>query len=93
MLLVPDRGRIWPRLPGAEMGKAAPIVQHQIVQRGPGRIVARLVTQRALTGAEEARVVELLHKSLGYPFEVALEYPEQIERSPSGKFEEFRSEI
>lgn len=93
MLLIPGQGMVWPRLPGSPLRDAAPVIQSQMVQREPDLIVARLVTERALTDGEEARLTELIRKRLGYPFRVNFEYPEKIERSPAGKFEEFRSEI
>ena len=62
-----------------------------MVQRTLNEVELRLVVERALTSDEEASLREKLLESLGYPFEVAISYHPQLERSPSLKFEEFKS--
>ena len=67
----------------------APVVQHQIVQHSPSSIEARLVVERALTNAEEKQLREKILERLGYAYELKFSYPQKLERSISGKFEEF----
>ena len=46
-----------------------------------------------MTDDEEDRLRALILGRLGFPFELAFSYPQRIERSPAGKFEEFVSRV
>ena len=69
------------------------LIQHQIVQKGYDEIEVRLVAQRRLAADEEERLRASIEKGLGLSVRIAFSYCESIERSPSGKFEEFRCEV
>ena len=91
MLRLPTGEVRWP-VPGAGgFRERAPVRQYQVVQKTLNEIEFRLVVERALTSEEESSLREKLLESLGYPFEVAISYHLQLERSPSLKFEEFKS--
>ena len=93
MLTLPDGARRWPKLAGPFYRDIAPVVQHQIVQHDVERVEARLVVERALTSDEEQALRALIVERLGHDFALTFSYPERIERSRSGKFEEFVSRI
>lgn len=93
MLRLPTGDQRWPPTRYSEFVKVAPIRQFQLIQKTLERIEARFVVERALTVEEEAQVVGIIRQKLGYPFEVALTYSAELPRSPSGKFEEFISEL
>ena len=93
MLRLPDGGHAWP-LVGEPFFARIPVVrQFQIVQRALERLDMTLVADRPLSGEEEARLRAMITDRLGYPFEIALNYVDEIPRGPGGKFEDFRCEI
>jgi phenylacetate-CoA ligase len=90
ILRLPDGRRNWPFLGLAQYRAAAPVIQYQVAQTGLERIEMRLVTERALSATEEARLAEVLCAGLGHSFAVDFVYfPAEIPRPPSGKLEEF----
>jgi len=93
LLVYPDGRRVWPVFNDGRFASVAPIRQYQIVQVALDRLVVRLVADRAVTALEEDALRDLLAARLGTAFSIAFDYPARIERDPSGKFEDFRSEI
>ena len=91
MVTLPDGTRRWPNLAGPFYRDIAPVVQHQIVQHDLEHVEARLVVERPLSADEEDTIRGLIIERLGHPFRLSFSYPERIERSQSGKFEEFMS--
>ena len=49
--------------------------------------------RKNLSVKEEDKLRELLAKRLGYPFLMTFSYFDEIPRSASGKFEDFKSEL
>ena len=45
------------------------------------------------TREEEERFREIAIRKLGHPFNIRFTYRDEIPRDPSGKFEDFRSEV
>ena len=92
LLTYPDGRQIKPRINEGLVDQPA-ILQFQAVQPDPETLEIRLVVERPLTGDEKGRIPTELVRYLGYPFEIRLSYVDEIERAPSGKFEDFRSEV
>lgn len=93
MLVLPDGRRRFPRIGAKPLASIACIRQYQFVQVAPTRIEARLVVERPLDTSEEAHLRGVVHGRLGYAYDVGIRYCEALERSPSGKFEDFRCEV
>ncbi len=94
MLLLPDGRRYWPRLGQHQYREIAPIRQYQLIQRNRELLEVRLVSDSPVTAAQEARLSEIIHQSVGFPFQLQFIYfPEQLPRGRGGKFEEFVCEI
>jgi phenylacetate-CoA ligase len=93
MVTLPDGTRRWPNLAGPFYRDIAPVVQHQIVQLDLEHVEARLVVERPLSGDEEDALRALILQRLGHAFRLSFAYPQRIERSAGGKFEEFLSRI
>lgn len=93
LLTFPDGRKNWPRIGYKHWLGVVPIEQAQLVQRSLEEIEARLVTARPLTSDEEQKLTTILRTSLGYPFRISFSYHQEIPRSPSGKFEDFLSEV
>lgn len=93
MLTLPGGGRLWPRLAEMRYHEVLPVRQFQLVQTALDALELRLVADRKGTPEEEARLRQLIGERLGYPFALTVTYLDAIPRSPSGKFEDFRSEL
>lgn len=94
MLVLPNGAKSWPSLGTSALADKLPIIrQFQFVQKSLDRIEARLVTDRQLSNDETSFFVDVLQKSMNYPFKIELKYVENIPRSKGGKFEDFVSEV
>jgi phenylacetate-CoA ligase len=69
------------------------VLQHQAVQHTREDIELFLVVRRPLTADEEGKIRAAVLEGLGYPFRLTITYCDAIARNPSGKYDEFRSEI
>ena len=92
LLTYPDGRQLKPRLNEGLVDQPA-ILQFQGLQPDPDSLEIRLVVERPLKHQEEERIRATLVAYLGHPFEIRLTYVDEIERGPSGKFEDFRSEV
>ena len=93
MLVYPDGRRNRPPIGDIWEVDIPDIRQIQIVQKSLERVEVRLATTRALTGGEEQRVRDWFHHRSHNQFDVTISYHDEIPRGPSGKFEDFRSEV
>jgi phenylacetate-CoA ligase len=93
MLVLPTGETHWPNLAATFYRMTAPVIQHQLVQHDLEHLEARLVVERTLTHDEEEALRTLIVERIGHPFSVQFSYPDHIERSRSGKYEEFVSHV
>jgi phenylacetate-CoA ligase len=93
MLVYPDGRKGWPLLGDMYYTQIAEIRQFQVVQHAVDDIEIRVVADRRLAPAEEARLGEWLHHRCGHLFPTRVTYHTEIPRGPSGKFQDFRSEM
>ncbi len=93
MLTAPDGRTYWPSFPASTWAHIAPVRQLQIIQADLQRLTVNLVVDRQLLPDEERRLIDGLRANLPYPFQVSLCFVERIERSRSGKYEDFVSLI
>lgn len=93
MLRLPTGEARWPSIEVSKLARLAPVRQCQVVQTALETVEVRLVAERALTEEEESGIEAHLRERFGYPFAVRFAYLDEIPRSKSGKFEDFRSEI
>lgn len=92
MIVKPDGSRHWPLTGYKQMRDIAPIIQYQFRQHEVDRIEVRLVTERPLTGEEEAALVAHFQWKLRHPYRIELVYFEgRLPLGRNGKFEEFVS--
>lgn len=96
-LLLPNGEDRIPRLGdmkmAEELGDSAGLRQVKCIQHTLEKVELQLVTARALTAAEQARVTEILLEYIGHPFQVELTFPAEIARGAGGKLEEFECRI
>ena len=95
-LILPNGDSVFPYL--GEHGDISRVTgvkqyQFQCIQHNLEEIELKLVMERPLNELEQAKVVVLIQKQLGYPFKVRFSFFSDIPRGPTGKFEEFISLI
>jgi phenylacetate-CoA ligase len=93
VLLLPTGGHMWPVFSKILAAAVPEMRQAQLVQLHRDEVVARIVVSAPLTAVTEERALKALDDALGNAFTVRLEYVDEIERSPAGKFEEVKCEI
>jgi phenylacetate-CoA ligase len=94
LVTFPDGTQHWPTLVQGQLPESLPpVYQFQLVQRSLVQIELRVVRHAPFTADETERMIEYLHQTLRYPFEISIHYVDEIPRSPTGKYEEFRSEL
>jgi phenylacetate-CoA ligase len=98
MLTLPSGDQLWPAFGDIVSRRGAlanlpPIQQFQVIQRTVHDLDVKLVVPRPLRPEEEETVRNYFATKFGCPFAFSFAYFEEIPRSASGKFEEFRSEL
>jgi phenylacetate-CoA ligase len=93
MLKLPGGGEVMPFFGSQALVTFPAIIQHQVIQRSLELIEFRVVARDRLTAADEDRLRDLIVTTTGHPFRVEIVYCDALERAPSGKFVEFRSEL
>lgn len=93
MITLPDGSQHWPSFPSEDWMNIAPIKQIQLVQKTHELIEARLVTENKMTAPQKKQFTKYLQGRFGYPFTVEFQFLDHLERSASGKFEDFVSEL
>lgn len=88
----PDGTTFWPS-GMRKVATVAPVQQAQFVQTRLDRIELRVKMARPLQGPEREELVQVVRRILHYPFTVDVVEVEQIERGPTGKYEEFVSKL
>jgi len=91
MLRLPDGRQLWPSFPSSLWLDVAQLEQFQVIQRSTTELEINYVMSRQLTGDQEARLAAALTARLGYAFTFHWQRREHLERSTSGKFEDFKS--
>jgi phenylacetate-CoA ligase len=94
MLRLPNGEARWPII-GGSLPKhiKLPPRQYQVVQKSLDVIEVRVASDRAFTDEETEILTAEFKKAFGYDFEIRWIRVNELPRNPSGKFEEFISEI
>lgn len=93
MLVTAQGKRYWPYFGSRGIVDIAPVRQHQFVQKSFDLVEARLVCEAPLSAAQAAALIERVRVRLPEGFRVEITYATEIPRTPSGKFEDFVSEL
>ena len=93
LLTLPNGDQRFPDFGESFYGDIVPVLQFQVIQKTPQRLELHVVVERAPTPAEAAAIKRRLNSQLHHDFEIELVMKDAIPRGPSGKYEEFRSEI
>ncbi len=93
MMHLPNGDKRWPLCDLVKEPQLPGILQYQFVQKSHEHLELRLVVGPQYSRNLEPVLQEIVHRRLGYPFELAIFYGDSIPRSSGGKYEDFRSEI
>lgn len=92
LLTLPSGERIFPSFIHAVRAEPA-VRQFQIVQKSRERLELRLAVAAPLDAAREEGLAARLAHALGHRFALDFIYVESIAADPSGKYEDFKSEV
>ena len=92
-LIAPDGKRYYPVFGLRNQDEVAKIRQYQFVQKARDHIEIRLVVAAPLEPAEQKALEKLILTKVPEGIRLSFTYPERLERSSGGKFEDFISEI
>lgn len=95
MLHLPDGRKRWPVFGNQEsMPESIPtFFQFQIIQKSLFDIDVNVVRPSPFNSDEKISAINYLNDVLGYAFNYKFHYLDEIPRNPTGKFEDFKSEI
>jgi phenylacetate-CoA ligase len=93
LLTTPSGERRYPQLGIQDLHEIAPILQFQAIQHTVNDIEVQLILERQLKTEEKEELTTLFHKMLGESFNIEIHQVEELQRSASGKYEEFLSKI
>ncbi|NKB33070.1 MAG: AMP-binding protein [Pseudomonadales bacterium] len=93
LLVLPDGSKLWPRLSELRYSDIVPVKQFQMVQKNMEHLEVKLVTGNEVVLEQEQQLKELINSRIGHQFDIVFSYPDEIPRSATGKYEDFRSEI
>lgn len=93
LIVLPNGDRVWPRFGSNVLGEIPAVRRFRLWQPNERELVIELVTQRALTAAEEARVLATARAALGHALPMSIAYRDDLPRSANGKFEDCRSDV
>ena len=93
LLTLPDGRQTCPRFLTEEWAFDIGVRQMQVHQQDLENVHVTLVTDRALDANEERRILDSIGTTLAHRFALHLDYVDDIPREPSGKFEEFKSDV
>lgn len=93
MLYLESGEQLFPDIAALHLHEIAPLRQYQMIQKSHREIEMRLILARPFEGDEETRMRAMILAALGQAFELTLVPVDDIPRHPSGKFEDFISEV
>jgi len=93
MIVTPEGKTFWPAFGPLRLSEILPIRQFQFIQRTRTLIEGRFVVDRPLDAAQEALLRERVLSKIPAGIELTVTYCDRIERSASGKFEDYISEV
>lgn len=93
LLTMPSGERHYPRLGIQDLHEIAPVQQFQAVQHTLNEIEIRLIMPRPIEADEKEKLTSLFKKMMGDYFTFEIRQVESLQRSASGKYEEFISAL
>ncbi len=93
MLKLESGEQIFPDIAALHLNEIAPLRQYQMTQKTYTDIEMKLNLARPFEGDEEAHMRKMILDAFGRPFNLHLVHVDDIPRHPSGKFEDFISEV
>ena len=92
MLTLPSGARVSPSFVGGLFDEL-PVAQYQVLQLAPDHLEVRLVADVDFTPEHETTIADRVAERLQADFRLTFRYPERIERSAGGKYQDFQSSL
>ena len=92
MLTLPSGARVSPSFVGGLFDEL-PVAQFQVVQLAADHLELRLVADEGFSADHEATIGKRIAERLNADFRLSFRYPERIERSAGGKYQDFQSNL
>ena len=95
LLTLPNGDKYWPMLGLMRIAKEVDkkIRQLQVIQKSLSIIEVRIGMDGSLKAEKEDQVKKIIKDMLNYSFDIEVVYMQEIQRSKSGKYEDFISEV
>jgi phenylacetate-CoA ligase len=93
MLKMPDGTGKWPVFRDSEWFGISQIRQFRIIQKEIDLLLIKLAVNENFDTSYENKIIDIIHKGLGYPFHIKFEYVSEIEKKKNLKFDFFVSEL
>jgi len=95
LLTLPNGDKYWPMLGLMRIAKEVDkkIRQLQVIQKSLSLIEVRIGMDGSLKADKEDQVKKIIQDMLNYSFDIEVVYMNEIQRSKSGKYEDFISEV
>lgn len=90
LVRLPDGSRNWPLVGFHAFDTVAPVRQYQLIQTALDHIEFKVVTDEAISKAQEDGLVKIVQTALKHPFKVTVtQFRHRLPSGANGKFEEF----
>ena len=90
VLVYPDGRKAWAQLGATQYTKIPALRQYQVVQHAVDDLELKIVSDRALTTEEEAKLRGWMQERCGHAFPIRITYHDEIPRNAAGKYQDFR---
>jgi phenylacetate-CoA ligase len=90
LVRLPDGSRFWQVVGYHHYEKVAPVRQYQLVQTAIDEMEFKVVTDEPITRSQEEGFVEIIQRSMNYPFKIKVtQSHDRLPAGAGGKFEDF----
>lgn len=93
LLTYPNGRKSWPSYNPMALMDIFKDARFQLVQTTLNDITLHVQTTQAITQDIEEKATSIIQTAMGHPFNILIQATKNIQRAPSGKYEEFKSEI
>ncbi|MFO7592424.1 MAG: phenylacetate--CoA ligase family protein [Pseudomonadota bacterium] len=93
LITQPNGDKHWPQLGVMKLHEIAPVTQFQAIQHSLEAIEINLITPRPLQGEEKEALLQRFKETIGPSFSYTINEVNTLQRSASGKYEEFISKV
>lgn len=93
LVTYPDGRKSWPSYNPMALMDIFKDARFQLVQTAINEITLQVQTEQIITKEIKEQATNIIQSAMGHPFNILIHATDNIQRAPSGKYEEFKSEI